>query len=503
MADLKISQLPLFPATGDTTGFFVVANNTGETITYKMTKETLIGASGSSGTSGTSGTSGSNGTSGTSGVSGSSGSSGTSGSSGSSGTSGSSGSSGTSGSSGSSGTSGSSGSSGTSGSSGDSFFIPSNTTNSFVNDWYSSGATDGIQQFILGGSGNTITHQDRTLAIINSEGSIIRDPGEVGFIKTIVGAQNSTIQGGAIGVGIFGGRNHLNYAGDGGVLVGGFNNQLNGGQNNAIIGGTNNSIPNATASFIAGSESFAISNGVKNIGLAAEAGGYNADMRFGAIIAGYNNTHNANGQMSVIMGGASNDITGSGSYRSFIVGGDNNTINASTDHYYNLILGSNNSTIYPVSSGDDNNSFVSSSYSVISGKTRSSMISTSGQTALYDDTLHTDNHHTFKTESFDVINAGVVSGSINVDLSLGSLYYFEITGNTTPNFINWREGQQIQFWVFNNGSHSVPTATISGGGDVYAKAGSLNPSNNERTGYYGTIVNGDLYLDEHLNFQAL
>jgi hypothetical protein len=90
-----------------------------------------------------------------------------------------------------------------------------------------------------------------------------------------------------------------------------------------------------------------------------------------------------------------------------------------------------------------------------------------------------------------------------VDLSLGSLYYFEITGNTTPNFINWKEGQQIQFWVFNNGSHSVPTATISGGGVVYAKAGSLNPTNNQRTGYYGTIVNGDMYLDEHLNFQAV
>jgi hypothetical protein len=371
-----------------------------------------------------------------------------------------------------------------------------------VNDWYASGATNGAQQFIIGGSGNTITHEGRTEAILNSEGSTIGDPGEVGSIKTIIGAENSTIRGGAIGVGIFGGRNHLNYAGDGCNIYGGANNQITGGQNNTIVGGNNNSIPNAQASFIGGCESFSIGNGVKNVGLAAEAGGWNADMRSSGIIAGYNNQFNAPGQHSLILASNGNQITGSYTERA-LLSGDNNLISSNTGNVNNNILGSNNSTIYPVSSGDDNNLIHASSYSVISGKTRASMISTTGQTALYDNTLHTDNIHTFKTESFDVINAGVVSGSIDVDLSLGSLYYFEITGNTTPNFINWKEGQQIQFWVFNNGSHSVPTATISGGGDVYAKAGSLNPTNNQRTGYYGTIVNGDMYLDEHLNFQAL
>ena len=50
MANLKISQLPLY--TGDTTGAYLVMNNSGETTTYKVLKETLIsgGGGGSAGT---------------------------------------------------------------------------------------------------------------------------------------------------------------------------------------------------------------------------------------------------------------------------------------------------------------------------------------------------------------------------------------------------------------------------------------------------------------------
>ena len=52
MSNVKISQLPEY--TGNTTGVYLVMNNSGETATYKVKKETL-----SAGTSGTSGTSGS------------------------------------------------------------------------------------------------------------------------------------------------------------------------------------------------------------------------------------------------------------------------------------------------------------------------------------------------------------------------------------------------------------------------------------------------------------
>jgi len=45
MANTKINQLPLY--TGDTTGTYLVMNNSGETTTYKVTKENLVGITGS------------------------------------------------------------------------------------------------------------------------------------------------------------------------------------------------------------------------------------------------------------------------------------------------------------------------------------------------------------------------------------------------------------------------------------------------------------------------
>jgi hypothetical protein len=111
-------------------------NNAGETGSFKVLRETIIGASGSAGTSGTSGSAGTSGLSGSAGTSGLSGSAGTSGTSGSAGTSGSSGTSGVNGSSGSSGSSGSNGTSGSTGTSGSAGTSGTSGISGYVdNDW--------------------------------------------------------------------------------------------------------------------------------------------------------------------------------------------------------------------------------------------------------------------------------------------------------------------------------------------------------------------------------
>jgi hypothetical protein len=125
------------------------------------------------------------------------------------------------------------------------------------------------------------------------------------------------------------------------------------------------------------------------------------------------------------------------------------------------------------------------------------------QTSLYTSTTHVDNLYVDKVYSFNTVNAGTVAGSIDVDLSLGSLFFFSLSGDVAVNFTNWREGQKIQFWVDNLSNWTVTGMTITGLGDVYAKGGSVAPTNNEITGYYGTIVNGNMFLDEHLNFQVV
>ena len=133
----------------------------------------------------------------------------------------------------------------------------------------------------------------------------------------------------------------------------------------------------------------------------------------------------------------------------------------------------------------------------------SAVVLGSNETSLYANTTHVDNLYVKRIYSFNTINAGTVAGAIDVDLSLGSLFFFSLSGDVSVNFINWVEGQKVQFWVDNLGTHNVTGMTISGGGDVYAKGGNVNPTSNQITGYYGTIVNGNMFLDEHLNFQVV
>jgi len=358
---------------------------------------------------------------------------------------------------------------------------------------------------ILAGEGNTISNSSNNFIGGSYQSSI------TGSNYSHITSSQSSIIGEALG----------------GSIIGGYTNTINKGSYSTIFGGENNTIQGVSTSGTA-DRSNSIFNSINGSISVNNGGDWNSIYSsrdsyittntgdHNAIISSYNahitgttsSNHNiiiggtggwidlTTGDRNMMIGGLNGWITGTTQSGSMMIGGSANTLLTTTN---SVLLGSQSSQI----TSGSNSLITASLSSSLSALTAASMISASGRTGLYNYTLHTDNIHTYKTKSFDVVNAGAVSGSIDVDLSLGTLFYFEMTGNTTPNFINWREGQQIQFWVFNNGSHNVPTITISGGGSVYAKAGAVNPTNNERTGYYGTIVNGDMYLDEHLNFQAL
>jgi hypothetical protein len=286
------------------------------------------------------------------------------------------------------------------------------------------------------------------------------------FYNTILGGKRNRMTGGSLGFRtIVGGYDNriLNANGYNGIFAG-YNNEINGGDyGTTILGGYFNTITNGT---------------------------------YGATMVGvFYSTMNQVGS-SVMAGGVGNSMTATND--SFMGGGRSNTLN---NGYANggstIIAGESNSLTGNL------NAIIGGNNNTITGGTHQVMLGCSGRTALYDYTTYVENSHNFKTESFGVINAGSVGGSIDVDCSLGTLFYFTITANTTPNFINWKEGQRVQFWIDNSGSFTVPTATITGGGSVYAKSGTLNPTNNEITSYYGTIVNGNMFLDEHLNFQPV
>jgi len=156
----------------------------------------------------------------------------------------------------------------------------------------------------------------------------------------------------------------------------------------------------------------------------------------------------------------------------------------------NTIIGSNNIKI----TGDSEDK----EYVTVIG------VETPSSTVLKNNTTYVDNIHTYRIETFDVIDAGNVGGSIIVNCSLGTIYQFTMTANTSVDFQSITEGQRFIFIVYNSSNYTVGAMTVNGvGSTVYAKGGSVNPTNSGYTKYTATYVGGKLWLDEELNFQAI
>ena len=289
------------------------------------------------------------------------------------------------------------------------------------------------------GNGATSTG-DRTIHISN---------GNLG--STSAGSDSIWIGGGNI----YGGNNHIVIGKSAYVGVGGSSNQISIGWETATQG-TN-----------------AMSIGGSNGG--ANRAGSNYSMSIGN-----GNTSNSSVE-GVIMGNRNNTQSGSGS--GVVSIGTNNT--HSSTGGYNTILGGQGSIISGTTSG-------------------TTLIGLQNFTSpATNNTTYVDNIHTLRTETFDVIAGGNVGGTIDVDCSLGTIYTFTMTANTTPNFINLRTGQRFIF-IIDNTTYNVPAATINGvSGNVYAKNGTISPSSNSITKYTATYDGTRLFLDEEGAFSAI
>ena len=100
-----------------------------------------------------------------------------------------------------------------------------------------------------------------------------------------------------------------------------------------------------------------------------------------------------------------------------------------------------------------------------------------------------------------VFNAGEVSGTINVDLSLGKWFIFELTGDASVHFYNNLHGSVYLFWVYANGGYTISSMSVDDG-SVYGKS-LPNPANNAWSLYVAYAVNGDIVLTESTNYSAL
>ena len=340
----------------------------------------------------------------------------------------------------------------------------SNASGNFVINSFDGGITDDNFSGILGGKQNTIANS-------NNDG-----------MNFIIGGYKSTINGLGRNNVILGGEN---LDGSGGCnwsfLLAGQNNQINGGNGGGVIGSDNSQYRSGNNGVVISSNSSIIGNG-GGANYASIIGSANASLDGGnrnVVMATENNSFQNNSQ-SILAGGYGHNLTNNNDSGAFA--GRQNIINSANQ----------SATIGGISS-------------TIPGLDNVVMAATSGRTALYPLTLHTDNHHTYKTETFDVVSGGSVSGNVVVDCSLATIYTFTLSGNITQiDFQGLRAGQRLEFIVENTTYNFTGSALINGvSGYVYSKNGTISPQNNSITHYTATYDGTRLFLDEETGFSVV
>jgi len=208
------------------------------------------------------------------------------------------------------------------------------------------------------------------------------------------------------------------------------------------------------------------------------------------VLIGYDRTMRANGALWI----ASNSGTWVDySNDSVMFGGRDNLMSGSTSI---IINGSGNTA-------SNLNTAVIGGTGNTASLEGSMMLNTFDRTSVYENTIHAENSHTFKTETFSIVDAGSVAGSVDVPCEDATIFKFTLTGDTTPNFVNPRTGQRFIFIVTNT-TYNVPGALVNGTGSlVYAKNGTISPSNNGVTKYTATFDGTYMYLDEESGFSLV
>jgi hypothetical protein len=176
----------------------------------------------------------------------------------------------------------------------------------------------------------------------------------------------------------------------------------------------------------------------------------------GAFIYGKNHTISG-GQWGGIFGGIGGSIS-SGNYN-FIIGGENNSI---------------------------------------TGGTNVAMIGCSGRTANASNTTFVENIHAYRTPSTQVqpISSGT---TFTCDLDLGAKSQFYITGTSTINITNVRDGASFMIKTQTDGNY-VMTWTATGGYTFLFEGGTKDPGNNVIDIFQFEVFGNVIYGSRRHNF---
>lgn len=237
------------------------------------------------------------------------------------------------------------------------------------------------------------------------------------------------------------------------AIVGGYQHRIVGDtQYNSIFGGNRNNIEGGSLGYktIVGGFDNRINN----------ANGYNG------IFAGRNNTINNGDYGMVILGGENNNIqdcnygmsmvgainaTANSAGTSVINGGYYSSLNSSTDSYMaggrsNVLNNQFQVGGSAVIVGLENNltgnlsAIIGGNQNIITGGTNQVMLATSGRTADADYTTYVENLKVFRQTYGGIYNMGSVAGSTTIDWNNGNIQYFTLSGGTSLNYVNAKEG---------------------------------------------------------------
>lgn len=401
---------------------------------------------------------------------------------------------------------------------GDSNFVRGNQTNPIVmgqNHQYDRG---GVNFFIIGGSSNVLS------SIGGNAGGILGGQSNTVYSSNY---QNSVMIGGA-------GNSCQNNVENVGIFLGGGNTISSSNYNTVTVGGTSASVSSASHGVVAGGYANTLKegncmfvNGRNNI----MWGNYqDCD---GGIYSSWSSTSFTAGKATMMGAGFTNYLA-NGSHYSTLFGGEHNSMSSAESSFMGgndyctidtvdkriAMLASSGSTISGGTAGLNESAMIGSyntvyhatgtqpaSVVMLGLRDRNILLNNADRPFNPSGTTFVENHHVYRTLSRQTLTGITATGSVQVNLGNQTMMSFTITGNITDiTFTNWREGGMYEFYVYNSGSYTITASGVRLDGianTVYAKGGTLNPTNNGYTYYRMTIINSKAWLDEHLNFSAL
>lgn len=296
----------------------------------------------------------------------------------------------------------------------------------------------------------------------------------------------------------------LNYnAGLPGISFGNKNSSLAGGINiaNYSITNTSNSdagtyIDNVNGTIYAPGHSVIIGNAVPNLNVSGSIaiGAYAPVGTSGSIrsiwLGGYSNTKNNDGDINSFIGSSSSTIGGTTNWGA-IINSNSSSIYAGN---YNAIFNGNVNSI----TSANNSTIIGANNSSITGGTNVVMLGTSGRTANASNTTYVENLHTYRTPSTEV--QPVLSGTVfTCNLELGAKSQFYITGTSTINITNVRDGASFIIKTQTDGNY-VMTWTATGGYTFVFEGGIKDPGNTTTDIFVFEVFGSVIYGNRRHNY---